>query len=69
MMRAEERTEAVHAVDARVDALLVEVVAEQVDAVGTGQIVDGMTVEVGDGSRRPIPADRIDPQIVERPRG
>ena len=46
---AEHRPELAHALDAAIDARLVEVVAEDVDAVGAGQVVEPVAVEVGDG--------------------
>ena len=46
---AEHRAEVAHARGAALDALLVEVVAEDVDAVGAGQVVEAVAVEIGDG--------------------
>ena len=48
MVGAQHRAEFAHPLGAARDALLVEVVAEQVDAVGTGQVVQDVAVEVGD---------------------
>src|SRR5271165_2064668 len=45
-----------HALDAAIDALLVEIVAEQIDAVRAGKIVERISVEVG----RPDPARRLE---------
>ena len=63
MIGAEHRAELAHALDAALDAVLVEVVAEQVDAVGAGEVVEAVAVEIGDrhaGGRlheRAAPAD------------
>ena len=46
---AEHRAEVADALDPALDALLVEVVAEDVDAVRAGQVVEAVAVEVGDG--------------------
>ena len=48
MIGAEHRAEVAHPLAPRVDALLVEVVAEQVDAVRAGQVVEPVAVEIGD---------------------
>ena len=54
MVGAEHGAEIAHALRALVHAGLVEVVAEQVDAVGAGQVVEAVAVEVGqrDAGRR-----------------
>ena len=49
---AEHRAERMGARLGRGDAFLVEVVAEDVDAVGTGQVVECIAVDVGDGDAR-----------------
>ena len=49
MIRAEHRPEVAGLLDGARNALLVEVVAEQVDAVRAGQVVAAIAVEVGDG--------------------
>ncbi len=46
---AKHRAERMRALFALGDALLVEVVAEDVDAVGAGQVVKDIAVEIGDG--------------------
>ena len=46
---AEHGAEVADELDPALDALLVEVVAEDVDAIGAGQIVEAVAVEVGDG--------------------
>ena len=46
---AEHGPEVANALAAAGDALLVEVVAEHVDAVRAGQIVEAVAVEIGDG--------------------
>ena len=48
MVDAEHRTERAHRVGALVDAGLVEVVAEQVDAVGAGEVERAIAVDVGE---------------------
>ena len=53
MVGAEHRSELAHPLAAPRDALLVEVVAEQVHPVGASQVVKGIAVEIGDvGLRR-----------------
>ena len=47
MVGAEHGAERVRALLADLDALLVEVVAEDVDAVGAGQVVEHVAVEIG----------------------
>ena len=49
MIGAEHRAERVRALFGFRDALLVEVVAEDVDAVGAGQVVGHIAVDIGDG--------------------
>ena len=49
MVGAEHRAERAHPGGAALDALLVEVVAEHVDAVGAGEVVEAVAVEIGDG--------------------
>ena len=49
MIGAEHRPERVGALLADLDALLVEVVAEDVDAVGAGEVVEHVAVEIGHG--------------------
>ena len=49
MVGAEHRAEIANALGAARDAFLVEVVAEDVDAVRAGQVVEAVAVEVGDG--------------------
>ena len=46
MVRAEQRTERPDAVDSGVDAVLVEVVSEKIDAVRSRQVVRGVPVEI-----------------------
>ena len=46
---AEHRAERMRALFGLGDALLVEIVAEDVDAVGAGQVVEHVAVDVGDG--------------------
>ena len=48
MIGTEHRTQFVHARRAALDALLVEVVPEQVDAVGAAKIIERIAVEVGE---------------------
>ena len=48
MIRAQHGSEIAHALGAARHALFIEVVAEQVDAVGAGEIVEGVAVQVGD---------------------
>ena len=52
MVGAEHRAELVHARGTALDRALVEVVAEDVDAVGAGEIVEAVTVEIGDRHAR-----------------
>ena len=49
MVGAEHRAQVADALAAAGDALLVEVVAEHVDAVRAGQVVEPVAVEIGDG--------------------
>ena len=49
MVGAEHRPQVANALAAAGDALLVEVVAEYVDAVRAGQIVKPIAVEIGEG--------------------
>jgi hypothetical protein len=49
MVGAEHGAERVRALFGFRDALLVEVVAEDVDAVGAGQVVEHIAVDIGDG--------------------
>jgi len=49
VIRAEHGAKGLRAGLCRGDALLVEVVAEDVDAVGAGQVVEHITIDVGDG--------------------
>ena len=46
---AEHGTERMGAFFGRLDALLVEIVAEDVDAVGAGQVVGDVAIDIGDG--------------------
>ena len=48
MVGAEHRSERAHLFGAALDALLVEVVAEDVDAVGAAQVEEAVAVEIGD---------------------
>ena len=52
MVGAEHGPERMRALLADLDALLVEIVAEDVDAVGTGQVVEHIAVEIGDRHAR-----------------
>ena len=52
MIGTQHRTEVAHPVHAAIDTLLVEIVSEQVDAVGTGQVVEDVAVEVIEGHAR-----------------
>ena len=45
---AEHRPEIAHALLAARHALLVEVIAEKIDAVGSGEVVEAVAVEIGD---------------------
>ncbi len=49
MVCTQHRPQAANPLGAAFDALLVEIVAEHVDAVRTGQIVQTITVQIGDG--------------------
>ena len=49
---AEHRPELAHVFEAARDRLLVEVVAEDIDAVGAGEVVELIAVEVGDRHAR-----------------
>ena len=62
MVRAQHRAELAHARGAALDAVLVEVVAEHVDAVGAGEIVEAVAVEIGDRARRRTSA-RNEPSV------
>ncbi len=67
MIGAQYRAERMHALDAAVDAVLVEIVSEQIDAVRTGQIVERISIEVGrrdPGRRLQKRADRQVPAYV-----
>ena len=64
MVGAEHGTEIAHALRALVHAGLVEVVAEQVDAVRAGQVVEAVAVEVGQrDARRRLP-ERSGAQVL-----
>ena len=49
MIRAEHRAKLAHPRRAALDGLFIEVIAEEVHAVGTGDIVEAIAVEVSDG--------------------
>ena len=49
MIEAEHRAERAHVRGAALDGLLVEIVAEDVDAIGAGQVVEAIAVEIGHG--------------------
>ena len=49
MVRTKHRAEFTHALRALFDARLVKVVPKDVHAIGTGQIVEAIAVEIGDG--------------------
>src|SRR5260370_39074200 len=63
MIGAQYRAERMHALDAAVDAVLVEIVSEQIDAVRTGQIEERISIEAcrRDPGRRL--QKRADPQV------
>jgi hypothetical protein len=52
MIGSERRTQHTGARFGRFDACLVEVISEDIDAVGSGQIVEDVTVEIGHGHAR-----------------
>ena len=45
MLGAQYRAERTHTLDASIEALLVEIVAEQIDAIRAGKIVERISVE------------------------
>ena len=49
MIEAEHRSKRAHLRGATLDRLLVEIVAEDIDAIGTAQVVEAVAVEIGHG--------------------
>ena len=64
VVAAQHRPELAGAGAAAVHALLVEVVAEHVDAVRAGQIVEDVAVEIGDGDARRRTVEGADAQVL-----
>ena len=64
MVGAEHRAERARLLLGRRDAVLVEVVAEDVDAVGAGEVVEHVAVEIGDGDAGGGLQERAGPQML-----
>ncbi len=64
MVRAEQRTERPDAIDSGVDAVLVEVVSEKIDAVRSRQVVCGVPVEIFHEHAGRLPEQRAERQVL-----
>ena len=64
VIRAEHRPQRLRTRVAVGDARLVEIDAEHVDAVRTGEVVEGVAVEIGDGDTRGLAHERRNPQML-----
>src|SRR5580693_5607585 len=63
MIGAQYRAELMYALETSIDALLVEIVAEQIDTVRTGKIVERISVKVGRHDTRRRLQERADRQV------